>query len=97
MGIGSNNCIFYKEKVKLMVESLKMHLSRGTLLENAFNQVVVINVEKKYVYDEGTTWDLAQIIAFFRKSKLNSWGVIGNAFKSWDIARKCFQPRSCHK
>jgi len=49
-----------------MVESLETHLSRGTLLENAFTQVVVINVEQKYVYDEGTTWDLSKIKAFFR-------------------------------
>jgi len=49
-----------------MVESLETHLSRGTLLKNAFTQVVVINVEQKYVYDEGTIWDLAKIKAFFR-------------------------------
>jgi len=48
------------------VELLERHLSRGTLLENALNQVVVINEQGKYVYDEGTTWDLAQIIAIFR-------------------------------
>ena len=42
-----------------MVESLEMHLSRGKLLENAFNQVFVMNEQGKYVYDEGTTWDLA--------------------------------------
>jgi len=49
-----------------MLESLERHLSRGTLLENAFSQVVVINEQGKYVYDEITTWDLAQIIAIFR-------------------------------
>ena len=49
-----------------MVESLKMHLSRGTLLENAFNQEVVINEQGKYVNDEDTTWDLSQKIAFFK-------------------------------
>jgi len=49
-----------------MLESLERHLSRGTLLENALNQVVVINEQGKYVYDEGTTLDLAKTKAFFR-------------------------------
>jgi len=49
-----------------MVESFEPQLSRGTLLENAFNQVIVMNNMEIYVYDEGTTWDLAQIIAIFR-------------------------------
>jgi len=39
-----------------MVESLETHFSRGTLLENALNQEVVINEQGKYVYQgEGTT------------------------------------------
>ena len=48
-----------------MVESFETHLSRGTLLENAFNQVVAINEEQRFVYDEGTTWDLVKIIVLF--------------------------------
>jgi len=38
-----------------MVESLETQLSRGTLLENEFNQVIVMNNMDIYVYDEGTT------------------------------------------
>jgi len=40
-----------------MVEALETQLSRGTLLENAFNQVKVLNNIEIYVYDEETTWD----------------------------------------
>jgi len=38
-----------------MVESFETHFSHGTLLENAFKQVVGINEEQKYVYYEGNT------------------------------------------
>jgi len=36
------------------------------LLENDLNQVVVINEQGNYIYNEGSTWDLYQIKAIFR-------------------------------
>jgi len=81
-----------------MVESLERHLSPGTLLENALNHLVVINEQGKYVYDEGTTWDLAiKSLQFLERVNLTHGGVIGKAFESWDITGKCFKPSSCHK
>ncbi len=32
-----------------------------------------------------------------QRENLTHGGVIENAFESWDIAEKCFQPSSCHK
>jgi len=78
---------------------LKTHLSLGTLLENALNEVVVKNEQRKYVYDEGTAWDKpgAKLKAFFDRVNLTNGGVIGNAFESRDITGKCFHPSICHK
>jgi len=67
------------------------------MLENALNQVVVINEQGKYVYGEGITWNFSQIIAFFNRVNLTHGGVIGNAFESWDIAGKSLKPSSGHK
>ncbi len=46
-------------------EYQESHLRREKFLENSLKQEVVINEQGKYVYDEGTTWNLAQIIVFF--------------------------------
>jgi len=78
-----------------MVESLERHLSRGTLLENALNQLVVMNEQGKYVEGFNGTW--VKSLQFLDKVNLTYGGVIGNAFESWDIAGKCFKPISCHK
>ena len=77
------------------MELLERHLSRGTLLENALNQVVVINEQGKYVEGFNGTW--VKLFQFLDRVNLTHVGVIGNAFEPWDIAGKCFKPSSCHK
>jgi len=77
-----------------MVESLETHLSLGTSLENALNQVVVINEQGKYVEGFNGTW--LKSLQFLDRVNLTNIGVIGNAFESWDIAGKCFHPSICH-
>jgi len=41
------------------------------------------------------TW--LQSLQFLDRVNLTHSGVIGKAFESWDIDRKCFKPSSCHK
>jgi len=41
-------------------------------MENDLNQVVVINEQGKYIFNEGSTWDLYQIKQMFRQSQFSS-------------------------
>jgi len=63
-------------------------LSRGTLLENALNQLVVINEHGKYVYDEGFNGTWLKSLQFLDRVNLTYGGVTGKAFELWDIAGK---------
>jgi len=66
-------------------------LSRGTLLENGLNRVVLLNEQWKYmglVSNQSTFLDRVNLVHV---------GIMGNAFQSWDIAGKWFKSSSCHK
>jgi len=57
------------------------------LLENGLNQVVVINEQEKYIYNEGKGICIKSK-HFLDRVNLVHVGIMGNAFQSWDISGK---------